>query len=156
MLQVGDTVEDFTLPDQEGNPVSWASFRGGPVVVFFYPKANTPGCTTEACDFRDLRAELAAVGASVVGVSADSVKKQSNWTKKHDLNFPLLSDPERTVLDAWGVWGTKKMYGREYEGIHRRTFLFDAQGAVVAVWPKVKVKGHADAVLAKVRELGGS
>ncbi len=153
MLQVGDSVEDFTLHDQAGEPVSWADYRGRPVVVFFYPKANTPGCTQEACDFRDLKGELDAAGAAVIGISADSVRKQANWTKKHSLSFPLLSDPERVVLDAWGVWGKKKMYGKEYEGIHRATFLFDASGAVAEAWPKVKVKGHADAVLARVREL---
>ena len=153
MLQIGDTPADFTLPDQDGEPVAWSSFRGRPVVVFFYPKANTPGCTTEACDFRDLRAELDAAGAAVIGISADSVRKQKNWTDKHGLNFPLLSDPDREVLDAWGVWGPKKLYGREYEGIHRRTFLFDAAGAVAEVWPRVRVKGHADAVLERVRAL---
>ena len=98
MLQVGDSVEDFTLHDQAGEPVSWADYRGRPVVVFFYPKANTPGCTQEACDFRDLKGELDAAGAAVIGISADSVRKQANWTKKHSLSFPLLSDPERVVL----------------------------------------------------------
>ncbi|MFT4624290.1 MAG: peroxiredoxin Q/BCP [Myxococcota bacterium] len=153
MLARGATVAEFSLPDQEGTPVAWSSFRGRPVVVFFYPKANTPGCTTEACDFRDLASEFAAVGAAVIGISADSVRKQANWASKHSLGFPLLSDPAREVLEPWGVWGAKKLYGREYQGIHRTTVLFDAEGRVAEVWPKVKVKGHADAVMERVRAL---
>jgi thioredoxin-dependent peroxiredoxin len=150
MLETGATPEGFTLKDQQGEDVAWDSFRGKPVVFFFYPKANTPGCTKEACAFRDLAADFDARGVQVVGVSADSVRKQSNFTKKYDLTMPLLSDPDRVILDAWGVWGEKKMYGKTYEGIHRSTFLFDADGTLVHVWPKVKVKGHAEDVLAKV------
>lgn len=154
MLDVGGAPEPFSLPDQEGQQVDWASLRGAPVVFFFYPKADTPGCTQEACDFRDLRAELAAVGARVFGVSADTVRKQKGFHTKHGLGVPLLSDPERVILGPWGVWGEKKLYGKVYEGIRRSTFLFDAEGRVARVWRDVKVKGHADEVLAAARALG--
>lgn len=153
MLSTGDTVADFTLQDADGNDVSWSSLRGSPVVVFFYPKASTPGCTTEACAFRDLAPAFAERGVKVLGMSADSVKRQSNFREKYELTTPLLSDPERTVIEAWGVWQEKKNYGRTYMGIVRSTFLFNADGEVAFVWPKVKVKGHADAVLEKVTEL---
>lgn len=147
MLEVGDQPEDFTLQDQSGEEVRWSSFRGAPVVVFFYPKASTPGCTKEACGFRDLGGAFGELGVKVVGMSADSVKRQSNFDAKHGLGMPLLSDPDRVVLEPWGVWGEKKMYGRTFEGIHRATFLFDADGRVVRAWPKVKVAGHVDEVL---------
>lgn len=152
MLSVGDTVEDFSLEDQTGTSISWSSLRGRPVVVFFYPKASTPGCTKEACAFRDLKGEFDAAGATVVGVSADSVKRQSNFTEKHGLNMPLLSDPDRRIIEPWGVWAEKKMYGRTSMGIVRSTFLFDAEGTVAKVWSPVRVAGHVDAVLDAVRE----
>ncbi len=153
MLDVGDTPENFELSDQAGEPVAWADFRGKPVVVFFYPKASTPGCTTEACAFTDLSKDFADRGVAVVGVSADTVKRQSNFATKYSLSMPLLADTEKEVLEAWGVWGEKKNYGRTYLGIHRSTFLFDKDGTVAFAWPKVRVKGHAEAVLAKVAEL---
>lgn len=153
MLSIGETVADFTLQDADGNDVTWSSLRGAPVVVFFYPKASTPGCTTEACAFRDLAPDFAESGVKVLGMSADSVKRQANFREKYELTTPLLSDPEHTVLEAWGVWQEKKNYGRTYMGIVRSTFLFNAEGEVVFAWPKVKVKGHAEAVLEKVREL---
>lgn len=152
MIEAGTTVESFTLKDHEGNDVSWDSFRGKPVVFFFYPKANTPGCTKEACAFRDLSPKFADNGVQIVGISADSVKRQSNFVNKYELTMPLLSDPDRDVIEAWGVWGEKKMYGKTYEGIIRSTFLFDADGTLVQVWPKVRVKGHAEAVLDAVDE----
>lgn len=155
MLAEGDVPADFTLPDQEGHDVSWSSLRGRPVVVFFYPKASTPGCTQEACAFRDLKGELEAVGVQVIGISADSVTRQKNFAVKQDLSYPLLSDPDQVVLAPWGVWGEKKMYGKTFEGIIRSTFLFDAEGKVVRAWPKVKVKGHVDEVLAAAREAFG-
>lgn len=151
MLKVGDTVEDFALQDQHGATVRWSSFRGRPVVVFFYPKADTPGCTKEACAFRDVRGELEAAGAAVVGVSADSVKRQASFDTKYGLGIPLLADPDHVVLEPWGVWGDKKMYGRTTKGIVRTTVLFDAEGRVTHVWSPVKVDGHVDAVLARVR-----
>jgi peroxiredoxin Q/BCP len=150
MLEVGATVAPFTLRDQAGQEVSWASFRGRPVVFFFYPKANTPGCTQEACAFRDLHPEFMARGVAVVGVSADSPKAQAGFAHKYDLTMPLLSDPEHQILKPWGVWGQKKLYGKDYEGIVRSTFLFDADGTVRHVWPKVSVKGHAEAVLKRI------
>lgn len=153
MLDVGDTVSDFTLTDDHGNEVQWSDLRGKPVVFFFYPKASTPGCTKEACAFRDLRSDFESRGVAVYGVSADSVKRQSNFREKYELTMPLLADTEKTIIEPWGVWQEKKNYGRTYMGIVRSTFLFDADGAVAHVWPKVRVKGHAEAVLAKVDEL---
>lgn len=153
MLSIGDAPADFTLTDDHGNDVVWSSLRGQPVVVFAYPKANTPGCTKEACAFRDLSAEFGALGVKVFGISADSVKAQGNFRDKHGLTMPLLSDKEHVVLEPWGIWGEKKNYGRTYMGIIRSTFLFDADGKVAHVWPKVRVKGHVDAVLEKARDL---
>lgn len=155
MIEPGTQVAPFTLDSQAGEPVSWESFRGAPVVFFFYPKANTPGCTKEACAFRDLSAEFEKRGVRVVGVSADSVKRQSNFATKYDLTMPLLSDPDHQILGPWGVWGQKQMYGKTYEGIIRSTFLFGANGELLHAWPKVRVKGHAEAVLEKVDELIG-
>lgn len=152
MLAVGDTVPDFTLQDQDGNDVTWSELRGKPVVVFFYPRANTPGCTTEACSFRDNTAAFEERGVTVLGASADSVKKQLNFRNKYDLTMPLLSDPDHVIVEGWGVWGKKKMRGKEYMGIVRSTFLFDADGAVRHVWSPVKVKGHVEAVLARLEE----
>lgn len=156
MLETGATPEDFTLLDHTGASIDWASFRGQPVAVFFYPKASTPGCTKEACAFTDLTPEFEKLNVAILGVSADSVKRQSNFREKYELSMPLLSDPDHTILAPWGVWGLKKMYGKEYEGIIRSTFLFDADGKVVAAWPKVRVKGHADEVLKTAQELFGS
>jgi peroxiredoxin Q/BCP len=153
MLKTGDRPADFTLQDQDGREVAWSSFRGAPVVVFFYPKADTPGCTREACGFRDHKADLAALGVSVVGISADTVKRQAGFARKHELRYPLLADPERTVIEPWGVWGEKKNYGKTYMGIVRSTFLFDADGRVVQAWSPVKVDGHVDAVIDAARGL---
>lgn len=153
MLEIGQSPDPFVLPAHDGTEVRWVDLRGAPAIFFFYPKASTPGCTTEACDFRDLGAAFGARGARVFGVSADSIKRQQNFATKNDLTMPLLSDPERTILEPWGVWGEKKLYGKVYEGIVRSTFLFDHQGVLQAVWRGVKIKGHADAVLARLDEL---
>lgn len=153
MLEPGQQPDDFTLPDQTGAPIVWSSLRGRPVVVFFYPKASTPGCTQEACDFRDLRSAFDAIGVTVLGASADAPRAQARFAEKNALAFPLLSDPEHAVLAPWGVWGAKKLYGRDYEGIIRTTVLFDAHGRVAQVWSPVKVAGHVDAVLAAARAL---
>ncbi len=153
MLAVGETPADFTLNDDRGNVVRWADFRGKPVVVFFYPRANTPGCTKEACAFRDLRPEFEKRGVVVLGMSADSVKSQNNFREKYDLTMPLIADPDKVVLLAWGVFGEKTMYGKKVQGIRRSTFLFDAAGKVVHAWENVRVEGHAEAVLAKVQAL---
>ena len=156
MLTAGDTVADFTLNDHLGQPVRWADLRGTPVVFFFYPKANTPGCTTEACGFRDLGHAFDALGVRVFGISADTEQRQSNFATKYELTMPLLADPEHVVLEPWGVWAEKKNYGRTYMGIKRTTVLFDADGVVAKVWEKVRVKAHAEAVLAEAKALVGS
>lgn len=154
MIAAGDVPADFTLPDQTGTPVAWASFRGKPVVVFFYPRADTPGCTKEACAFRDLRAEFAAAGVAVIGMSGDTVKKQSAFVEKYGLGLQLLADPDHVVLDPWGVYGEKMMYGKATKGIIRTTVLFDAAGRALHVWSPVKVDGHVDKVLERVRAIG--
>lgn len=150
----GTPAPSFELPANTGETVSLDSLKGSPVVLFFYPKDNTPGCTREACEFRDLKGEFDKLGAKVFGVSADSLKSHDNFTAKHNLNMPLLSDPEHGMLTAYGVWGEKKNYGKTYMGITRTTILIDATGQVARAWKKVKVDGHADEVLTAVRELG--
>jgi peroxiredoxin Q/BCP len=153
MLNVGDTPEDFTLNDQDGQAVSWAHQRGHWVILFAYPKASTPGCTAEACAFRDLSSEFGALEARVFGISADSVKRQQNFTAKHTLNMPLLSDADHIVLEPWGIWAEKKNYGRTYMGIVRSTFLFNPAGVLVHAWRNLRVKGHVDKVLSTLAEL---
>jgi thioredoxin-dependent peroxiredoxin len=151
VLAVGDSVQDFALQDQHGETVRWSSFLGRPVVVFFYPRADTPGCTKEACAFRDLGTEFEAAGASIVGISGDTVKRQASFDQKHGLGLTLLADPDHVVLEPWGVWADKTLYGRTSKGIVRTTILFDRAGRVAQVWSPVKVAGHVDAVLARVR-----
>ena len=146
-LKVGDSVPDFTAHDQDGNTVSASDFKGKKWVVFFYPKANTPGCTAEACNLRDHYAELQAEGYSLLGVSADSQKKQANFRNKFEFPFPLLADEDRAVIEAFGVWGPKKFMGREFDGIHRKTFIIDESGTVSRVIDKVKTKDHAAQIL---------
>ncbi len=155
MIAEGTTPAAFELLDQTGEAVAFDDLVGEPFVLFFYPKASTPGCTTEACAFRDLKEPFDALGVAVYGVSADTVKRQLNFATKYELNMPLLSDPEHTILEPWGVWAEKKNYGKTYMGIVRSTVLFDRKGAVAYVWWKVRVKGHAEAVLDKARELLG-
>jgi len=155
MIAEGTTPAAFELLDQNSETVASDDLVGTPFVLFFYPKASTPGCTTEACAFRDLKEQFDALGVAVYGVSADTVKRQSNFASKYELNMPLLSDPEHKILAPWGVWAEKKNYGKTYMGIVRSTLLFDRKGAVAHVWPKVRVKGHAEAVLEKARELLG-
>jgi peroxiredoxin Q/BCP len=153
MLATGLPAPGFTLHDHAGAPVSWEDFRGHPVVVFFYPKADTPGCTREACAFRDLTPEFTALGVKIVGISADPVKRQAGFQRKYDLTMPLLADPDHAVLEPWGVWAEKVLYGKKSMGIVRTTFLFDAAGVLRHAWPKVKVDGHAEAVLERARAL---
>ena len=153
MLKVGDPCPDFNLEDQNGNWVSAQSLKGSKFLVWFYPKASTPGCTTEACGFRDLASEFAGVGTAILGASADSERRQANFAEKNELSYPLLSDPEHVILEPWGVWGEKKNYGRTYMGIKRSTFLLDGDGVVRHVWRNVRVKGHVDAVLKAARDL---
>lgn len=146
-LQVGDTVPNFSVNDEMGNKVSVSDYRGKKLVVFFYPKANTPGCTAEACNLRDHYAELQAKGYELLGVSADSEKRQANFKSKFDFPFPLLADVDMDVINAFGVWGLKKFMGREYDGIHRKTFIVDENGIVSRVIDKVKTKDHAAQIL---------
>lgn len=147
MIQVGTQVPDFTVSDHNGNSVSLSDYKGQKVAVFFYPKASTPGCTAEACDLRDHHGALQAAGYAILGVSADDVAAQSKFATKYELPFPLLADVDKTVINIFGVWGPKKFMGREYEGIHRATFLLDKQGVVSHVIDKVKTKEHAAQIL---------
>ncbi|MEH6705369.1 MULTISPECIES: thioredoxin-dependent thiol peroxidase [Galbibacter] len=146
-LKVGDKVPDFTVQDQDGNEVSLADYKGKKLIVFFYPKASTPGCTAEACNLRDNYKELQAEGYSLLGVSADSQKRQTNFKNKYEFPFPLLADEEKVVINAFGVWGLKKFMGKEYDGIHRKTFIIDENGVVTRVIDKVKTKDHASQIL---------
>jgi peroxiredoxin len=151
---VGKKAPAFTLPDQDGKPVSLASLVAkGPVVLYFYPKDSTPGCTVEACSFRDNLGAVQALSAQVVGVSADSTASHQKFIAKQSLNFPLLSDPGNTVTKAYGVYKMKSLYGREFMGIERSTFLIGSDGVVKQAFPKVKVNGHTEEVLAALKEL---
>jgi len=153
MLKVGDKVEDFCLENQDGVEICLRDLSGKWVVVYFYPKASTPGCTTEACDFTDALEEFNDMDAVILGISADSVKKLKNFTEKKELQITLLSDEEHKVLEHFGVWQLKKNYGREYMGIVRSTFIIDPDGIIQAVWEKVRVKGHVEEVKQKLKEL---
>lgn len=147
MLEVGDKAQDFTALDGGGEQVSLAEFKGKKVVLYFYPKDNTSGRTREACDFRDNMARLARKKAVVIGVSPDSVASHEKFSRKFDLPFTLLSDPAHEIAMAYGVWVEKSMYGRKYMGIERSTFVIDEKGRIAAIFRKVKVAGHVDAVL---------
>ena len=151
-LTVGHAAPDFTTVDDQGQTVRLADCRGKKVVLYFYPKDDTPGCTKEACSFRDGAAEIRKRGAVIFGVSADSVASHEKFKRKFQLNFPLLADTEKKILDAYGVWKQKSLYGRTFLGIERTTFVIDEQGKIRAIFPKVKVDGHYDEVLAA---LGG-
>ncbi len=148
MPEVGAAAPAFSLPDQDGRVVSLADFAGKWVVVYFYPKDDTPGCTKEACSFRDSHEALQAKGAVVLGVSADSSASHRKFADKYGLPFPLLADTEHEVARAYGAWGTKRMYGKEYEGMIRSTVVIDPAGKVAKTWPKVKPEGHGAEVLA--------
>lgn len=146
-LKVGEKVPDFSVSDDKGNIHQLSDYKGQKLVVFFYPKANTPGCTAEACDLRDHYKELQDAGYALLGVSADSEKKQQNFSEKYNFPFPLLADEDKQVINAFGVWGPKKFMGREYDGIHRMTFIIDENGVVERVIEKVKTKAHAAQIL---------
>jgi thioredoxin-dependent peroxiredoxin len=152
MIQTGQQAPDFELPDHDGTPVRLSDLRGRPVVLYFYPKADTPGCTTQACGIRDHRADYEAAGVTVLGVSPDPVSAIAKFHDGQNLNFTLLADEDHTVSEAYGVWGEKKMYGRTYMGVTRSTFIIDAEGTVVHVIPKASPKTHDDEVLAALRE----
>lgn len=146
-MEVGDKAPDFTLPADNGGKASLKALKGRPVVLYFYPKDDTSGCTTEACAFRDALPDFSKVKAAIIGVSRDSVASHDKFKKKHGLTFPLASDEDGKVCEAYGVWVEKSMYGRKYMGIERATFLIDGKGVVRNVWRKVKVNGHAKEVL---------
>jgi peroxiredoxin Q/BCP len=147
MVEQGDVAPDFELPDEDGRAVKLSDFRGTPVVVYFYPKADTPGCTTQACGVRDHQADYAAAGATVLGISPDPVAKVKKFHDKQALNFRLLADEDHAVAEAYGVWVQKSMYGRTYMGNERTTFVIDAGGKVAAVLRKVKPATHDQQVL---------
>lgn len=153
MLSQGSPTPDFTLPRDGGDDVTLSDLKGNPVIVYFYPKDNTPGCTTEALDFTAKQQDFADLGCQVLGISKDSLKKHGNFRNKHDLSVILLSDEHSDVCERFGVWKEKKMYGKTFMGIERTTILVAADGTVSRVWNKVKVKGHADEVLEAVRDL---
>jgi len=152
MIEPGTPAPDFTLPSDDGSEVTLSELRGRKVVLYFYPKDDTPGCTIQACDFRDALPRFEDVDAVVLGVSADSLESHAEFRAKFDLNFPLLADVDHRVSEAYGVWKEKKLYGRAFMGIERSTFLVDEHGVVERVWRKVKPKGHQE-MLAEL--LGG-
>ncbi|HAN30854.1 MAG TPA: thioredoxin-dependent thiol peroxidase [Myxococcales bacterium] len=153
-LEVGHVAPHFTLPAGDGSEVSLADLKGQWLVIYFYPRDNTPGCTTEACDFRDNTARLsAASNAKVFGVSGDSIASHQRFSTKYELPFLLLSDEDHTMMTAWGAWGEKKNYGRTYMGVIRSTYIVDPTGHIAAAWPKVRVKGHVTAVLETLENL---
>ncbi len=151
-LKTGDKAPDFTLPTDGGGTVKLSDFKGQPVVVYFYPKDDTSGCTQEACDFRDGLSAFKRLKVAVIGISRDSVKKHDKFKEKYELNFPLASDEEGEVCARYGVWVEKSMYGRKYMGIARATFLIDEDGKIAHIWHKVSVTGHVEDVLKTLKE----
>jgi len=152
-LEPGEKAPAFTLPRDGGGTVSLKDFKGRNLVLYFYPKANTPGCTKESIAFSKLRAAFAKADTEILGVSADPVAAQDKFRDKHQLTIPLASDEAKEMLAAYGAWGEKSLYGRKFMGVIRKTFLIDKTGRIAKVWPKVKVEGHADDVLAAARAL---
>ena len=153
MLEVGDQAPDVTLPDQNGEPVSLSELRGRTIVLYFYPRADTPGCTIQACGVRDRAADYEAAGATVIGVSPDPVSAVARFAEKHALRFPLLADEDHAVAEAFGVWGEKTMYGKTYWGVSRSTFVIDPDGRIAEVLAKVSPETHDDEVLAALNAL---
>ena len=147
LLNVGDKAPDFTTTDQNGQKVSLKGFRGRKVVLYFYPKDDTPGCTTEACSFRDNLPAFRKLGADVLGVSTDTEASHKRFADKYELPFTLLADSDKAIVQAYGVWGEKKNYGRTYMGTHRVTYVVDEKGRIAAVFPKVTPRTHADELL---------
>ncbi len=152
-LKIGQKAPVFSLAASNKETISLKTFKGKRVVLYFYPKDLTSGCTTEACDFRDNLARLEKTGAVVLGISPDSLASHEKFIGKHDLNFLLLSDPEKTVLESYGVWKEKSLYGRKYMGVERTTFIIGKEGKIAHIFPKVKVKGHVDEVLEILKTL---
>jgi peroxiredoxin Q/BCP len=153
LAQLGQRAPDFTLVDQDGNELTLSDLRGGTVVVYFYPRAETPGCTTQACGIRDRGGEYAAAGARVLGISPDEPAALRVFADNQSLEFTLLSDPDHAVAEAYGAWGERSMYGKKYMGIIRSTFIVDADGAIARAFPKVQPKKHDGLVLAALEEL---
>lgn len=153
-LQVGDAAPNFDMASDKGGQVTLKDFKGQNVVLYFYPKDDTPGCTIEAKDFRDLAQEFAKAETILIGVSKDSIDSHCKFSNKFDLNFALASDEDGDVCERYGVWGEKNMYGKKYMGITRATFFIDKQGKIAQVWPKVSVDGHAKEVLEAAKKLG--
>lgn len=147
MLKVGDHAPGFTLPDDSGGTISLDSFKGSTLVLFFFPKADTPGCTSEANQFRDVKKELGKLGATVLGVSKDEVEQLQKFRDKYKLNFPLAGDTSHSMLEAYGVWQEKNLYGQKSMGIVRTTFIIDPAGKIRNIFPKVKVEGHSREIL---------
>lgn len=156
MLEAGQAAPDFTLPDQDGNELTLSELRGQTVVLYFYPRADTPGCTVQACGVRDRRADYAAAGARVLGVSPDPVEDVKKFAGKFDLDFTLLADADHAVADAYGAWVEKSMYGKKYWGAQRATFIVDPEGKVAKVFPKVSPQTHDDVVLEALAELSAA
>jgi peroxiredoxin Q/BCP len=156
MLEAGREAPDFTLPDQEGNELTLSDLRGQTVVLYFYPRADTPGCTIQACGVRDRDAEYRKAGARVLGISPDSVEDVKKFADKFDLGFTLLADADHAVADAYGTWGEKSMYGKKYWGVRRATFLIDPDGTVARAFPKVSPKTHDDVVLEALADLAAA
>jgi peroxiredoxin Q/BCP len=153
MLEAGDKAPDFALPDQNGETVKLEDLRGETVVLYFYPKADTSGCTTQACGVRDRKADYAAAGARVIGISPDEIKDVDKFAGKYDLEFTLLADADHAVAEKYGTWVEKSMYGNKYMGVQRATFVIDARGKIARVFPKVQPKKHDDLVLKALGEL---
>lgn len=147
MLEIGNRMPDFSAADQNGNIVKSADLIGKKTVVYFYPKANTPGCTAEACSLRDNYERFLALGYNVIGISKDSVKAQKNFSDKYALPFPLLADTDALIIKAFGAWGEKKLYGKTYEGILRKTFIFNENGILEEIIDQVNTKNHAEQIL---------
>jgi peroxiredoxin Q/BCP len=152
-IEVGSVAPDFSLAASGGRTVSLKELKGKPFVLYFYPKADTPGCTKEACAFEEALPQLGKIGVTVIGVSKDKIKPIENFAAKYNLTFPLASDPEAKTIEAYGAWQEKSMYGKKYMGIERSTVLVDKNGKIAHIWPKVKVEGHAAEVLKAVKEL---
>jgi peroxiredoxin Q/BCP len=156
VIETGEAAPDFELPDQDGNPVRLSELRGRPVVLYFYPKADTPGCTTQACGIRDHLPDYTSAGVRVLGVSPDPVKLVKKFHDKQDLNFTLLADEDHAVCEAYGVWAEKSMYGKTYMGALRATFIIDGDGTIAHVIPKASPKTHDDEVLKAIGELSAA
>ena len=156
MIEIGHKAPSFTASNQDGNVVSLSDFQGKPVILYFYPKDDTPGCTKEACAFRDAYQEILDLGAAIIGVSRDSVQKHKKFIDKYDLPFTLIADENGSITENYGVWVEKSMYGKKYMGIQRATFLIDGKGIVCDCWPKVSVPNHCDEVIKSLKKHTGA